>query len=378
VVRRLHDTGKSGWWIFIMLVPLVGGIWFIVLMCGEGQYGPNRYGVDPKQSVQRFTEREREKSIAVAAIVGAAALLVGYLIQMLTRDWFFEVNRPFPIICSLLSYFCMIMFGAYFYSAGNMLKTAMYRCLAMLFLGSSALLEVFLWVWRFDVFGNLDVWYLLWNVPSMLLWLTLLTFAVMIYLKTDSEVSQETINIVAIALIVLTGINVIFNLYYAYRSPYSPPLWIIIQIAWVLLAVYYMQQKAEYGNSEQEYADRKIDGGQFLDLSETPPQVNIVPKKENTPTPVQNPAPQNRQQRTGFPLYTGSGVCDVCNRPLAGVTAYMVPNSVFYASVVWRTYFKNLHFLGTNRITDADIERMRINDRSPGSAVCENCIHMFQ
>ncbi|MFI6147528.1 DUF805 domain-containing protein [Streptomyces sp. NPDC051109] len=47
-VRRLHDTGKSGWWLFIGLVPLIGGIWLIVLMATEGQPQPNEYGPNPK------------------------------------------------------------------------------------------------------------------------------------------------------------------------------------------------------------------------------------------------------------------------------------------------------------------------------------------
>ena len=44
-VRRLHDQDKSGGWYFIQLVPAVGGIWFIVLMCLGGTPGPNRFGV---------------------------------------------------------------------------------------------------------------------------------------------------------------------------------------------------------------------------------------------------------------------------------------------------------------------------------------------
>ena len=43
-VRRLHDIDKSGWWWFIQLVPAVGGIWFIVLLCMAGTPGPNKYG----------------------------------------------------------------------------------------------------------------------------------------------------------------------------------------------------------------------------------------------------------------------------------------------------------------------------------------------
>jgi uncharacterized membrane protein YhaH (DUF805 family) len=48
VVRRLHDVGKSGGYYFIALIPLIGGIWLLVLMCTEGNSGANQYGPDPK------------------------------------------------------------------------------------------------------------------------------------------------------------------------------------------------------------------------------------------------------------------------------------------------------------------------------------------
>jgi uncharacterized membrane protein YhaH (DUF805 family) len=47
-VRRLHDTGRSGWWILINLVPFVGGIILLVFMCLDSQEGENEYGVNPK------------------------------------------------------------------------------------------------------------------------------------------------------------------------------------------------------------------------------------------------------------------------------------------------------------------------------------------
>jgi uncharacterized membrane protein YhaH (DUF805 family) len=50
VVRRLHDTGRSGWWYLISLVPLVGGIVLLVFTVSEGNMGPNEYGDDPKQA----------------------------------------------------------------------------------------------------------------------------------------------------------------------------------------------------------------------------------------------------------------------------------------------------------------------------------------
>jgi len=47
-VRRLHDTGRSGGWWFIQFVPLIGTIWFIVLLALPGETGDNRFGPDPK------------------------------------------------------------------------------------------------------------------------------------------------------------------------------------------------------------------------------------------------------------------------------------------------------------------------------------------
>lgn len=47
-VRRLHDTERSGWWLLIGFVPLVGGIVLLVFMCLDGTSGANRFGPDPK------------------------------------------------------------------------------------------------------------------------------------------------------------------------------------------------------------------------------------------------------------------------------------------------------------------------------------------
>lgn len=51
-VRRLHDTNRSGWWLFISFVPVIGGIVLLVWMCTRGTDGPNRFGPDPIQPMQ--------------------------------------------------------------------------------------------------------------------------------------------------------------------------------------------------------------------------------------------------------------------------------------------------------------------------------------
>lgn len=47
-VRRLHDTNRSGWWLLIALVPLIGGIVLLVFTFRDGQRGDNQYGPNPK------------------------------------------------------------------------------------------------------------------------------------------------------------------------------------------------------------------------------------------------------------------------------------------------------------------------------------------
>ncbi|MDE5997146.1 MAG: DUF805 domain-containing protein [Muribaculaceae bacterium] len=46
-VRRLHDIGKSGWWIFISLIPIVGWIILIIWYCKDSQMETNEYGPVP-------------------------------------------------------------------------------------------------------------------------------------------------------------------------------------------------------------------------------------------------------------------------------------------------------------------------------------------
>ena len=46
-VRRLHDTGRTGWWLLLSIIPLFGLIWLIIVLCLKGNDGENRFGADP-------------------------------------------------------------------------------------------------------------------------------------------------------------------------------------------------------------------------------------------------------------------------------------------------------------------------------------------
>ena len=45
--RRLHDTDRSGWFLLLVFIPLIGIIILIVWWCQRGTAGPNRFGPDP-------------------------------------------------------------------------------------------------------------------------------------------------------------------------------------------------------------------------------------------------------------------------------------------------------------------------------------------
>lgn len=50
-VRRLHDTGRSGWWMLLSFVPLIGTIVLLVFTLQDSEPGENRYGPNPKAGV---------------------------------------------------------------------------------------------------------------------------------------------------------------------------------------------------------------------------------------------------------------------------------------------------------------------------------------
>lgn len=47
-IRRLHDTDRSAWWLFISLIPLIGSIILIIFLASDGGFGDNKYGPSPK------------------------------------------------------------------------------------------------------------------------------------------------------------------------------------------------------------------------------------------------------------------------------------------------------------------------------------------
>ncbi|KOP74934.1 DUF805 domain-containing protein [Priestia megaterium] len=48
--RRLHDIGRSSWWYLINFVPVIGGIWLLILFCKRSEVTANIYDTDTQAS----------------------------------------------------------------------------------------------------------------------------------------------------------------------------------------------------------------------------------------------------------------------------------------------------------------------------------------
>lgn len=66
-VRRLHDAGKSGWWYLISLVPFIGSIWLLVLLCQKGETDTRPAKAKPSDWI----------ALAIAVVVSIVGFAVG-------------------------------------------------------------------------------------------------------------------------------------------------------------------------------------------------------------------------------------------------------------------------------------------------------------
>jgi uncharacterized membrane protein YhaH (DUF805 family) len=243
-VRRLHDLGKSGWWLLIGLIPLVGGIWLIVLYCTEGESGQNRYGDNPKSVKPYFPERRREKSIAIAFIVGSVASLAASTVIWIQHDVL--TNMPFQFwLIPVLIVVLRVLFGAFYYPAGDAHKTAERRNIAFVLLAISALIPAIRMIPDLHkMIGDRNVldMILATNIVWLLADLALLALVVLSLLKSE----RENIALAAVSTIALVIVSVIILLVKALMFHYPINSFeIVLDIAIILLAVHCLQGKED-------------------------------------------------------------------------------------------------------------------------------------
>jgi len=83
-VRRLHDTDRSGWWLLIAFVPVVGAIVLLVFMATGGKTGDNQFGLHPKITIALNENRKyRNLCFSLAGLIAlfTFSVVIIYLIQ---------------------------------------------------------------------------------------------------------------------------------------------------------------------------------------------------------------------------------------------------------------------------------------------------------
>lgn len=94
------------------------------------------------------------------------------------------------------------------------------------------------------------------------------------------------------------------------------------------------------------------------------------------PDPLAAQAPEE-----SFKRYGGSGICDVCNRSVGPNEAYLIPVNTFYGSQKYKQWLSSgplktmVDMAGGN--VEAHIARMKAMDNTSHSAVCRQCVHLF-
>ena len=75
-VRRLHDTGRSGWWLLVGVLPIFGGIILLIFFVTDSQPGENRYGPNPKGVLASGADPASTAGSSTKAITAAVVALL--------------------------------------------------------------------------------------------------------------------------------------------------------------------------------------------------------------------------------------------------------------------------------------------------------------
>lgn len=102
-VRRLHDIGKSGWTIFITLIPIAGSIWMLVLLLTKGNDSFNEFGEKPSEIVIDEEKRinSNDKLLLIVIIWVLFSGVIWFVLGRIINDFF--LTKAYDII-NVISY----------------------------------------------------------------------------------------------------------------------------------------------------------------------------------------------------------------------------------------------------------------------------------
>ena len=250
-VRRLHDVGKSAWWLLIVLIPIVGAFWLLVLMLTEGQQEDNQYGKNPKTSPEIFSDQLKLKSAGVALIVTASIFMLAHI----TKNVIYAVNE-FPVS---FVFYCSYITNILLLAAGIFLIKEK-QIFGMQKNGKNAIaliLATFSILFLFNILG-VKMGRLIPNLIYIISSLTVILFAASVLFSSHDK---NLIRKASVAVIVFMGLQLLWIVYNNMEmSGYSYPYdirWfqytnllsifnILLPAAFIVLAGTFLSQKKQY------------------------------------------------------------------------------------------------------------------------------------
>ncbi|MDR2773973.1 MAG: DUF805 domain-containing protein [Tannerella sp.] len=200
-VRRLQDTGRSGWWILINLIPVAGSIWMLVLLLQDSQNGDNLYGTNPKISPQKPDKKAQITSVAITIIIAACWLLS---INIMFVSSFHVINIPHNI-AYIVSSLLLLMTGIMLFQSRSYRSVDKIRSrisVPLIFYGA---IISFLLIWNTISYFAID------NLPYLLQNIVILFFAVT--LAMSNRKLLKTASVILTVIVCITIMNdVILNI----------------------------------------------------------------------------------------------------------------------------------------------------------------------
>jgi uncharacterized membrane protein YhaH (DUF805 family) len=265
-VRRLHDLGKSGWTVLVGLIPLIGGIWLLILMCTDGQTGPNRFGSDPKATSESFPERAKLTSAGVTMIVAASLALLSQLLANLFPEAYYGYDGEFstsPLLTlqNVVFWAIMLAAGILFVrgEARERLRPALWMLLVVCcYFGLPGLLAAI----RNNMLPGV---YFFSHVMTAL---SFLSVAILTILLLFAPQDRKAVRGSAVVAMVAGGLCLVAWLLSFWINPFSingfgnlfNPLTAIRIIAWIVLAWTFLSRKEE--SAEAVVSDAEFESAQ--------------------------------------------------------------------------------------------------------------------
>ncbi len=180
----------------------------------------------------------------------------------------------------------------------------------------------------------------------------------------------------ACVLLTLGSVVTIIGLYSSGMDKIAPDIPVTMAILFVLCSIIFGRFGVKWLKESTKAAGAQKDVPAHRPSALAANDAGITAGRNQAPQDAGAVSVRSAPPRS-FPVYTGSGNCDVCNSAIHGGDAYQVPTDVFYSSEKYKKQMDALSYL-TGMSGEQFIRQMRANDKTASSAVCKNCISLFQ